>query len=195
MRGIAKYYLQKDDVTMPVQERYMESIKDIYKGLPVDFVHEHPKSNFINCHDLEPIPGEDFVHCIYRQANVPFSYCYEKLTPNCSQLKAPNNPYIFVHRQTSVKKYELNTDVNSNPFYQDLPIIEPDEHGSIMRYRDIIENAKAIHLIDSAFVHLVQRLDIYKNYFIYYHYYAAPERGVWYSENPNHMIYLWKPVL
>ena len=63
------------------------------------------------------------------------------------------NDYTLIHNESSMG--DLDLDLDFKPIYIKK---ELDPYKNIFLYRDLIENAKEIHCIDSSFLHLVERL-------------------------------------
>lgn len=110
----------------------------------------------------------------YKKWKVPYSlrFRYCPLRNNSfrvDQLPVPDEPYIFMHEDL-VRGFPI--DKRRIPKGVKIIQTKHDETVSVLAYRDLIENAKEIHCIDSSFFHLVNSFRPIGK--LVYHYYARP---------------------
>ena len=118
---------------------------------------------------LEPFP-----EWMYKTINIDLNKRWEncpvgKASLKVEQLPVPEKPYAFV-----AKMGNFGGAGNQLRVWEGIRQVEPelDFTKSILRYCDIIRNADEIHVIDSAFFHLTESLDVTGKCF--YHHYARP---------------------
>lgn len=178
-----------EEVVIPAYEHNLESVKSFFvnhpnvKIIPNDTDVEWDIS-LGSYGDLKQNKGENFIDWFYRG----LGKSREHYLPHCPLLEAskkveqPSVPsdYIFVHDDVS-RGFEI-TKIDT-----DLDIIKSVKDGSILRYANLIKNAKDIHVIDSAFFHLCEVLPTTGK--LFYHQYARP-----YSTDNYKFIKDWEVI-
>jgi len=105
-----------------------------------------------------PYSHDTFDKCFYQQAGMPFqdswNYFHVKRQPS-KELPVPKRDYVFVHedKQRGFLIPKTKLPKRYRKIYAD-----PSKSDNIFNWWGIIENAKEIHCIDSAFAILTDRL-------------------------------------
>lgn len=108
----------------------------------------------------------------YRDLDIPFNNSWSKFRCNRDDEKedkafnelTENKKYVFVHSTDSKQIDRVDwTKINSK-----YKIVRPHKNYSILDHCKIIEKAEEIHCINSAFIHLVDRLNI-DTHKLFYH--------------------------
>jgi hypothetical protein len=162
----------------PCYEQYEASVKSFFVNHPEIEVYTVPNQGpWWGCPPLEcfrivgdpilsglyagqPEPRDcSFPEWFYRQLDVPYSERWDSCpiwpATNCvSQQEIPDILHLFLHDDAA---REFNIDDNRLPPLEPfLPLFTGE---SILRYRDMIEYASEVHVIDSCFYHLVNCLN------------------------------------
>lgn len=122
--------------------------------------------------DRPPKGDESFDEWFYRELGVPYearwSHCpIRKAAENVEQFKSHGSNYVFVHEDAS-RGYQINRLYGALSY---LDWLIPTEPG-VLRYVDMIENAKEVHVIPSCFKELTSSLKPKGKLFL--HAYARP---------------------
>ena len=107
----------------------------------------------------------------YKHFGIPYEYRWdacpvEKACGKIKQLPVPDYRYAFVHHDQA---REYSIDRKRLP---DIPCYYAVPGESILSFKDILENASEIHVIDSAFFHLAESLKPQGR--LFFHRYARP---------------------
>tara|TARA_B100001029_G_scaffold18309_1_gene12185 strand:- start:1692 stop:2429 length:738 start_codon:yes stop_codon:yes gene_type:complete len=191
--GILNYLTKKENIHcyLPVKNHYLEMLSFLY--LENEKVSIFPVKNESRDQDIdafavknnldilrigfEKIRKNKFNTYFYKQLGLPYKYTYSyfNLPENdekSQELKAHlfdyfkvnSEEYILVHNESSYENYELNIENKENIIYINK---ESDLFNNIFLYKDLIQNADAIHCINGSFLHLVERVNTDAE--LYYH--------------------------
>ena len=130
----------------------VECVSDDVKPIPDDILVGWDNK------DDPPRPSESFDQWFYRQLDIPLSESWDSCPLReaalaCYQEVQPKEPYRFVHDDCE-RGFVINT---SSTLLSIRPTPIPTTQ-SILRYAHMIENAETVWCIDSAFLHLTDRL-------------------------------------
>ncbi len=197
--GLVVKLAEQDELTLPVPQRYMASLKSFFPDHAAGWMHNNvfftPAEHAA---DIWPVANDRSKKCIRlgRYAGMNGSvhnnvrelyYLHAGVDPSVrwthnplpdaakfiEQVAIPNGDYIFIHDDPA-RGFNIKLD------YFKAPYIRPDrgdEHLSILRYADALINAREIHVIDSSFFHLAESLPIKGKVFL--HFYARPESVIY----------------
>ena len=127
----------------------------------------------------------------YKHFGIPYEYRWdacpiEKACGSVKQLPVPEGKYAFIHDDTG-RGYCLNRKRLPN-----MALYHPDnaDNESILSFKDVLEHAAEIHLIDSVFFHLVESLKPKGR--LFFHRYARPYNRRY---NDYKTRYTWKVLV
>lgn len=170
-------------IYIPVKEKNFDNIKYLYKDkksvIPFSIKRLNAETEKIEIDEFSKKNNlkilkvgfdkisKPFNLGFYKQVGIPFSYSFDYFSiPNNFQAQKLlsesmkkhfniKNDYTLIHNESSMGDLDLDLDLDFKPIYIKK---ELDPYKNIFLYRDLIENAKEIHCIDSSFLHLVERL-------------------------------------
>lgn len=184
---IAALIKQHEKLILPVKPENMVSVKAIFKNFPnVEFFEltndEMASLFFLRATeeqsirlgwygDEDPREGESFDAWFYRQAGVDFNARWD-LNPlrdyiGDNDTVGPKT-YAFIH-----DSFERGFNIPRNKIYTPFEVVPKIHPSGILHYAKAIRNAAEIHVIDSAFLHLVESLPTMGK--LYLHRYPRPE--------------------
>jgi hypothetical protein len=187
-------------ILLPVKLEYLASIKSIFVNHPeVEFIdaglfckNPTPNNLFISKTDLWlRDTGIDQYQRIYQHFGIPYSERWDsspvlKACEKVEQIPVPDvGPYKFMHDdQDRGYRIDLAKVQDGTPIY--VPKVV--EGRSILAYKDLLENATKIHVIDSSFYHLTEQLNPRGR--LFFHRYA---RGNYQAMNNDYeMRHAWE---
>lgn len=146
----------------------------------------HAASQVMAMTHLQPPPEADRDH--YSWIYYMKGYDYEERFRSCPfpnrfctsfQIEPPSQPYAFIH-DDAVRNYPITFDPG-------LVIVRPTatSTASILRYCKLIEHATEIHVIDSAFYHLIEQLHPRGKLF-FHRYVRRVHNAMWGDYNFHH---------
>jgi hypothetical protein len=175
---------------VPCWEKNLESVKSIFVNHPEIEVYvvesnsdweqykDNPDYICLGHHSKEGMHGAFFFNAwFYRQCGYFFedtvkNYCpLNEAIKKVGQHPVPAQEFLFVHDD---KDRGFNI---TGARFVDNYVLRPNfENISILRYANWIKEAKEIHCIDSAFIHLADRIVTQKDdqYKLFYHKYVRP---------------------
>jgi hypothetical protein len=182
--GIVNYYASLEPVEVLVKQKFYSTIQFLYRDNPNVCVHpvadDNEATRLFNAapHKLDRIdegtPGVSFNESFYRKAKIPVEYMgkyarikrdYESELKFFNELGLKKNEYVFCHETNSTRKCFVNYSVVNK---SGLRVVKSDRMDkSVYDYMTIIENAKEVHSVPSAFPPLIDCLcgDIADLYF------------------------------
>jgi hypothetical protein len=125
---------------------------------------------------FEKIDKQKFDESFYEQIGLDFKFRYEyfndfqvntkliyQLLQKKNKIDLTTEEYALVHNQSSIGNFDLK--INSK-----LRIVKTENlTNNIFDWIPLIQSAKEIHCIDSAFIHLVESLELNNNCTLFYH--------------------------
>lgn len=187
--GMVYGIIEKYDVEqlyLMVRSNNLPTVNNMYEDcdivIPVSLPYEnyHQEQKFIAEYRTD-IPHLDIMYTgdpktyfdleFYTMAGVDFQDRWDKFKmpkDNTASIELykqiiKDTEYCLIHCEGSEGKYDLNIDTNLPKVY-----IDPKLSRSALDWADIIKNAKEIHCIDSAIIHLVDSLELSAEK-LYYH--------------------------
>jgi hypothetical protein len=179
--GLVNYLSYNRYVHLICKNHNLPTIKSLYSEnknvnvIGIDGKNEITESHNYSQKISEPVLYIGFNNCnpnnwdksFYDQLSLDFSIRYDwfrlpSILP--PQLYSEHKEYIFVHNESSDKKFELNISSNYYKF-----IAQKQDTNNLLSYITLLKLAKEIHCIDSSIFHLVDSItdNTYNN--LYYH--------------------------
>jgi hypothetical protein len=178
-----------DVINVFVKERYSDMIKYMYRDEPnikpttvpnedeyatiLKFIQENNIENFLKVgHEFYPWGKEEELgmgcaEIFYNLVNIPYErrfddFYYERDKDEEQRVYEKLNPededYIFVHDDAS-RGFEITKEKIKEIYSDDIKIIRNDITENLFNFGMILEKAKQIHCMESAFRSLVEVLD------------------------------------
>lgn len=184
-----KYLYQNGGYVMSLSENFL-SVDSFFANSPIG-VHivkdAYPVKEALDLghYGEKRLEGESFDRWFYRQAGMPIedrTYCpiTNGVYKRTEQLPVPKEDFIFVHTDGK-RGYNVDGQRIEGNLFQYFPT-RTDK--SILAYADILIEAKEIHVIDSCFLHLADRLPT-KGKLFWHRYARANEdtKGLYLKQN------------
>jgi hypothetical protein len=172
-------------VLLPIREEYRATVKSIFIDHPtVEFIEagafcKNPEpDNLLISHDAlwhrDTWCGDQYER-VYRRFGIPYEkrWSASPVPSAChkvAQVAVPSGEYAFVHQDVS-RRFLIDCTKLS-----DLPVFLPkfDPAVSILAYKDVLESAARIDVIDSAFLWLAEALNLNPRGKLFLHRYPRP---------------------
>ena len=184
--GLINYLSKNEKIYLICKKKYFKNLKYLYSEnknvelLPLaKFMYKSTKIEKrysslyayllftrIKYLGFEQKDGDYFDELFYKHANINFKKRYEYFhVPEDlnNMIPIPDMEYQLIHNEASIKSYELKlTSNNLKQIY-----VNENLGKNIFSYINLIKNAKEIHCIDSAFIHLVDSYNLNNNLFFH----------------------------
>lgn len=166
-------------IIYPVKHHNVPTILDLIKGWDIQIyaisddtqmreVAKRYDSFYLGMFNEKGDRG-DFPVVFYKDAGIDYDISYKYFPKDFSkieQLPVPEGNYVFMHEGGSSGEWLIKDKFKGPPY----EIIKPDPTISMAKYINIIKNAKEIHVIDSSWIQLIDRVETTGE--LYFHQYA-----------------------
>ena len=180
--GMACFLSLRGTILFPVKTHNISTVKDLIDGYNIK-VYEvnddndmrsmaaHLNSLYLGMFNEKGDRG-NFPVIFYEDAGLNYNISYDYFPidniKKIQQYEPPKGNYVFMHEGGSSGEWMIKDKFKGPPY----KIVRPNPEVSMLRYCDIIKNAKEIHVIDSSWIQLIDRIDITGE--LYFHQYARP---------------------